>query len=144
QKLRSAQGQLVQAGKMAAVGTLVAGLSHELNNPLGMILGFAQALQDDDVDAESTKEALSAIERQAKRCAHLVGALLDYSRYRSNARERVGVGDVIERVLEISAGNARQRSVRIVTRVAKDAGVVSIDRAQIESAIINLVKNAVE
>src|SRR5262249_13450929 len=80
ERVQEAQEQLLESGKMGAVGTLVAGLSHELNNPLGVILGYAQNLMQRTPPDSPFYRPLTAIERQAQRCRDLIGALSDLSR----------------------------------------------------------------
>ena len=90
-RLGETQEQLIHTGKMAAVGTLVAGLSHELNNPLGIIVGYVQGLLRRMPEQTPGRESLVAVERQALRCAHLVRSLLDFSRNKPATREETAL-----------------------------------------------------
>ena len=141
-ELSETQDQLVRAGKMAAIGTLVAGLSHELNNPIGVILGTAQVLLE-SVDAKGpTARGLTAIERQARRSASLVNALLDFSRERPPTREPFAAGALLDRVAHLASSHPRRHQVRLV--LAPDDGLPMIDVSvtEIESALLNLIGNA--
>jgi signal transduction histidine kinase len=144
-RLREAQAQLVQSGKMAAVGTLVAGLSHELNNPIGVILGFAQGVLVRLPETDKNRMAIVAIERESKRCAELVRALLDFSRRAPESRALVSPTKLLERVLRISASQAARRHVSIALD-ARDAALpdVLVNGPEIESALLNVVSNAVQ
>jgi signal transduction histidine kinase len=84
----------------------VAGLSHELNNPLGIILGFAQGLLRKSSLDEASRTALLSIEKQTQRCAGLVRALLDFSRRTDPQRERIDVGAMLARVREKAGAQA--------------------------------------
>ncbi len=145
QALREAQDQLLQAGKMAAVGTLVAGLSHELSKPLMVIHGYAQALLDDMPEASESRRPLEAIERQSRRCQELVDALLDFSRKGPPVRERLEVGDLVDRVTRIARSHPACRSVDLEVSVDADArGELFANRSEVETAILNVVNNALE
>lgn len=91
-KLRETQEQLVQGAKMMAVGTLVAGLSHEINNPISVILGYAELYLGRMGADDPMRPAMVAIERQANRCADLVRTLLDFSRKGPGDRQDVAFG----------------------------------------------------
>ncbi|HEX8435535.1 sensor histidine kinase [Archangium sp.] len=137
---------LVQSEKMAAVGTLVAGLSHELNNPLGVILGFAQGLLRRSTLDEGSRTALLAIEKQTQRCARLVRTLLDFSRKSGPVRERIEVGAMLERVRELASGQARRGQVRleIIEPSVAELPDLEANMPEIESALLNLVGNALD
>ncbi len=136
---------LVQSEKMAAVGTLVAGLSHELNNPLGIILGFAQGLLRRGTLDESSRMAAASIERQAQRCAQLVRALLDFSRKKVPVRECVTVSALFERVRQLVSGQARRGDIRLeVTAPTGQLPELEVSVQEIESALLNLVANALD
>ncbi|WP_257461025.1 sensor histidine kinase [Archangium lipolyticum] len=136
---------LVQSEKMAAVGTLVAGLSHELNNPLGIILGFAQGLLRKPSQDEASRMALLSIEKQTQRCAQLVRTLLDFSRRGGPERERIEVGPMLERVCELAMGQARHGEVSLGI-VPSPVGLPELEGrvAELESALLNLVGNGLD
>ncbi|HEY3359799.1 MAG TPA: BREX system ATP-binding domain-containing protein [Polyangia bacterium] len=144
-RLREAQDELVQAARMAAVGTLVAGLSHELNNPLAVILTAAQnqlrRLGPDD----PMRPAFDAIARQARRSAELVGSLLDFSRKRSDDREEVTLEALVQRVVTLESLKVRRHHVRLELQLPPPGACrVYVARAPIESALINLIDNAAD
>jgi len=136
---------LVQSEKMAAVGTLVAGLSHELNNPLGIILGFAQGLLRRATLDDTSRMAMVSIERQTQRCAQLVRALLDFSRKKVPVRERVAVRAIFERVRELIAGQARRGDIQLeVSMPSGELPELEVSVQEVESALLNLVANALD
>jgi signal transduction histidine kinase len=143
-RLGETQEQLIHAGKMAAVGTLVAGLSHELNNPLGIIVGYVQGLLRRMNEQAAGHESLVAIERQALRCTHLVRSLLDFSRSKPATREETALGPLIQRVLDLAAGQARRRHVELGWTARAPIPVVTLCAQEIESALLNLVGNAID
>ena len=141
-ELSETQDQLVLAGKMAAIGTLVAGLSHELNNPIGVILGSAQVLLERATPGDPATRALAAIERQARRCASLVNALLDFSRARAPTREPHAAGSLLERVAHLASGHPRRHQVRLALAPAEGLPTIEVCATEIESALLNLIGNA--
>jgi two-component system sensor kinase len=145
QKLADTQDQLVQAGKMAAVGTLIAGLSHELNNPLAVILGYVQAiLQKGEVD-DRLSAPLKAIERQTLRCRHLVHTLLDFSHMKPSERETVSPDALFADIVELVTSKARTRRVELrVEQAAQPSASVVVSPQGIQSVLLNLISNAID
>jgi len=144
-EVRRLRESLVQSEKMAAMGTLVAGLSHELNNPLGIIIGFAQGLARRSALEESVRGAVASIERQAQRCAQLVRALLDFSRKKVPTRERVAVSALFGRVAELVSGQARRAEVSFeVLPPPAELPELEVSVQEIESALLNLIANALD
>lgn len=143
-RLNETQEQLIHAGKMAAVGGLVAGLSHELNNPLGIIVGYVQGLLRRTPTTSPARESLLAVERQAQRCAHLVRSLLDFSRNKRDPREQIAIAPLIERVIELAAGHARRRCVELRWVAPTPLPTLTACPQEIESALLNLLSNGID
>ncbi|WP_224363478.1 ATP-binding protein [Hyalangium versicolor] len=136
---------LVQSEKMAAMGTLVAGLSHELNNPLGIILGFAQGLARRDTLDENSKAAVAAIERQAQRCAQLVRSLLDFSSNKVTYRERIAVPVLLEKLRQLTQGKAQRENIQLEIDVpAQGLPELEVSVQEMESALLNVLANALD
>jgi signal transduction histidine kinase/tetratricopeptide (TPR) repeat protein len=144
-RLRDTQEQLVQAAKMAAVGTLLAGLSHELNNPLSVILGYAKLTARRMAASDPSRPAVVAIERQAQRCADLVRSFLDFARKRPLEVEDVPIADIVRQVGVLASPKVRGSGVELEMEVAASGTcAVRVSREKIESALLNLVVNAVD
>jgi PAS domain S-box-containing protein len=136
---------LVQSEKLAAMGTLVAGLSHELNNPLGIILGFAQGLLRRATLDDHARMAVASIERQTQRCAQLVRALLDFSRKKIPVRERVAVRVLFERVRELISGQAQRKGIHFeVAEPGSGLPELEVSVQELETALLNLSANALD
>ncbi|MDI1448406.1 ATP-binding protein [Polyangium sp. 6x1] len=152
QRLSETQEELVQAGKMAAVGTMLAGLSHEINNPLAVILMNAQLLlrrlggtKGPSLDEAAVRKTMLTIEAQATRCSRLVHTLLDYSRSNPMGRELCDVRAALDRVLEFTAPQARAREVRLeVSQDPEAPKAVLVNLAQLDAALLNVVGNALD
>jgi two-component system sensor kinase len=144
-KLAETQDQLVQAGKMAAVGTLIAGLSHELNNPLAVILGNVQAILQKSEADDRLASPLKAIERQTLRCRHLVHTLLDFSHMKPSQRETVSPDALFTDIVELVTSKARTRQVQLRVEPAVEAvAPVHVSPQGIQSVLLNLISNAID
>ncbi|WP_437978740.1 ATP-binding protein [Sorangium sp. So ce295] len=151
-RLSETQEELVQAGKMAAIGTLVAGLSHELNNPVAIILMNAQLVLKRQRDGHGMPDerlllkVLRTIEQQAHRCSDLTRALLDYSRGKTIGRETCDMSTALRRAYELSTPRARGRAVhlKVNSSTAAPLPTVLVNPAQLDSALLNVIGNAID
>ncbi|MFP4562471.1 MAG: [Fe-Fe] hydrogenase large subunit C-terminal domain-containing protein, partial [Spirochaetia bacterium] len=134
-ELAKAQEALLQSEKLASMGQLAAGIAHELNNPLGVVLMYAHLL----LEQEEENKDLKMITEQAGRCKEIVSGLLHFARQNKVLRRSVDVNELIDRSL---------RSVQIpdtvdfTIRRAVDDQIVEVDQDQIIQVITNLVTNA--
>ncbi len=144
EELRKTQEQLVQASKMAAMGTLIAGLSHELNNPLAAISMNTQLLANmRGLDEPAAQKALSRIVAQTERCARLVTALLDFSRRKPSVLEWASAETLLARVAELAAPLAHRKGVELAVETNVRDFDLHVCEQEIETALLNLVGNAI-
>ena len=138
------QLQLAQSSKMQAVGQLVSGVAHELNNPLAAILGFSELLLHDCRDTE-TRESLNIIFGQAQRSRAIVRDLLSFVRH-SEGRQRTStdIGELLDRVSRTLSPAAQAVGVALTTEVSGLDASLPVDRAGLEQVFTNLVMNAVQ
>jgi signal transduction histidine kinase len=149
-RLSETQAELVQAGKMAAVGTLIAGLSHEMNNPVAIILMSAQLLLRQRAGREGLDDAtldkgLRTIEAQSTRCSQLVRALLEFAQKKPPATEPCDVRATLSRVLELSAPHAREKRVMLEAQhTTALLPTVWASQTRLDSALLNVIGNAID
>ena len=142
--LRENQRQLVQAEKMASLGRLAAGVAHEINNPIGVILGYARVLLKDERLSEAEREELCTIEEEALQCKRIVQELLDLSRPMPAVEEPLDLTEVIGDVLDRASLPSADDRVRIVRRHLDAPLPVTGDRSKLRQAVQNIVSNAIE
>jgi signal transduction histidine kinase/ActR/RegA family two-component response regulator len=139
--LELAQARLVQSEKLAAIGELVAGVAHELNNPLTLIIGFAELLRRSPVSDE-TRQDLEKIVTQSRRAAGIVRSLLDFARQRPSERKLVQTNDLLSSTLDLLAYELRTHNIEQTVRLAPNLPLTLADPYQLQQVFVNLVNNA--
>jgi len=143
-KEQAQQAQLAQTEKMAAVGTLAAGVAHEVNNPLAGILTCLEALQANPDDAATRERYLGLVADGIRRIEHTVMNLLDFSRQREIEARPISLNERLRRVGELAAYQMRKNRVETVLDLSAADPVVLADRFQMEQLFLNLVLNAIQ
>lgn len=141
QQLKATQEQLVQSEKLSAVGQFVAGVAHELNNPLTAVVGFSELLMSAPVD-EKIRGHLDRIAKSAHRCHRIVHSLLSFARQHPPERKRVNVHLLIDEVLEIMAYDLRTSDIRIKKEFAPQVPAILADAHQLQQIFVNILGNA--
>jgi two-component system NtrC family sensor kinase len=136
--------QLRQAEKLTALGQLVAGVAHELNNPLAVVMGYAQILSQHDKFEEKVRKDLLKILHESDRAAKIVRNLLTFARPREPHMVAVDVNRLVSDALETREIQLSGANVRVVRRLASGLPQTKADPSQIEQVLANLVGNAVQ
>ena len=146
QELKNAQSKLIQSEKMSAVGQLAAGVAHELNNPLGVIMGFAQCISERVPSGDPLEMPIKSIERESIRCKNLVQDLLIFSRTDTDKADHklVDLNKTIEATIKLIEASAKMNSIEIAMELSPNLPSISGNQNQIQQVIINLANNAID
>lgn len=137
------QQELIQQEKMAAIGMLAGGVAHEINNPLGGIIAFAQLIKRDLNEGDPLRSDIEEIERAAMRCKKIVQDLLDFSRLSSGKRKQpLCLNPLIEKVIPFIRTELKSLNVELETAFQRNLSPVFGDANRLEQVFLNLLTNA--
>lgn len=148
EEARAREAELAHVLRLGTMGEMAAGLAHEINQPLSAIVSYARGctrrVRSGVAQVATLLEPIEEIAKQAMRANEIVQRLLLFVRKQKPARERAAVGDLVQEVSRLIAGEARKRGVILRLELASGLPEVEVDRIQIEQVILNLVRNALE
>jgi two-component system NtrC family sensor kinase len=136
------ESSLAQHEKMAALGVLSSGVAHEINNPLGVILGYAGHLEGKMDPADPNFRYIQDIRKESKRCKGIVQDLLSYARTPKPALEPTDLNALLDQIADFAANHLDLHRVSVVRSLAPDLPRVPVDPDQMRQVAINLILNA--
>lgn len=140
---KNLEGQLINAEKLASLGTLAAGVAHEINNPIGVILGFCDLLLRKAEPGSQTHEDLKTIERQGFHCKEIVENLLSFARVGKETTETADLNRCIKDVVKVVRHTLEINHIQLYVHLAEDIPPVIGDSRQLQQVFLNLINNAV-
>jgi two-component system NtrC family sensor kinase len=146
-ELKASQEAMVQQEKMVGIGQLAAGIAHELNTPLGTIIGYAQMLREDLTAQPSSNgniQDVSEIIEQAGRCRDLVKNLLNFSRRSTTEKSDANINVIIGKILSLIEHDFEMKGVQVHMDLDDDLPKVKVNENEIAQVILNLAKNAAD
>jgi PAS domain S-box-containing protein len=141
-EVKRLEEQLIQAEKLAAMGQMLAGVAHELNNPLTAILGASELVRDRAGLDENTKRQLEMTHRQARRAARIVQNLLEFSRPASPQKKALDLNAVVDRTLQLHEHSLKRNSIAVDFHPSPGLPPTIGDANQLIQVFLNLVANA--
>ncbi|MDA3898777.1 MAG: ATP-binding protein, partial [Desulfobacteraceae bacterium] len=144
--------QIVETGKMASIGELAAGIAHEINNPVAIMVeeaGWIGDLLEEEEFASSENldeftRALAQINTQGKRCKEITHKLLSFARKTDATVKDVQINDIIKEIVNLSAQMAKYNKVSIITDFNDSLPYITISPSEMQQVILNLINNALD
>ncbi len=138
------QQELLQAQKMEAIGQLVSGVAHELNNPLAAIVAFSQLIRRDDRLPEDMRRDAELLVQEAERTRRIVQSLLDFARQRPPERHPTALVALVDSVLALQSYSLTSGQIELSLDVPPDLPLIDVDRSQLQQVVLNLTLNAIQ
>jgi signal transduction histidine kinase len=143
-RLQAMQIQLIQSEKLAAVGQLTAGIVHDVKNPLAVIKGLAEVLQDDATITDETRHELQVIRESAEKANRIVSDLLKFARQSQPDMQSHDLRETVEASVRLTTYLIREARIQLVKEIPEKMMLITYDPQQIEQVLINLIHNAIQ
>ncbi|MEW6658590.1 MAG: ATP-binding protein [Thermodesulfobacteriota bacterium] len=141
---KAIEDRLVNMEKLASVGTLAAGVAHEINNPVAVILGFTEHLLDQTADSPEVHETLKVIEEEGLKCKKIVENLLTFARTPEKTETTAEINSILEQMLTVVQNTLLTKKIRLESSLAPSLPRVKGDPRELQQVFINLINNAMD
>jgi two-component system cell cycle sensor histidine kinase/response regulator CckA len=144
QQAQELEQQLIASGRLVSLGELTASMAHEFNNPLGIIIGFAQDLLSETDSSSQTYRSLKIIEEESHRCEKIIRELLQFARPGSAEFQLTDIRACIGKSLNLVSNYLYKQKIEAVTHIEENLPKVEADPLQLEQVLVNLYLNAID
>jgi len=141
---KTLESKLIHADRLVTIGELTAGIAHELNEPLGSILGFAQLIQSQEDISEGIKNDLDKIVSASMHARQIIRKLMTFSRYQEGDNELVNFNNIINDGLYFLESRCKKENVEIIKTLAADLPLIEGNSVQMHQVVVNLSVNAIQ
>ena len=143
-KEKLVQEQLSNAEKMASLGTLAAGVAHEINNPLGIIIGFGELLLENTPKETQAYQDIKLILKHALHCKSIVQNLLNFARPTEELSKAIDINEAIKEVINVVRHTLEINNIQMKTKLGKSLPLARGDKKQLQQVFLNLIINAMD
>ena len=142
EQLAFVKAQLMQSEKFSAIGQLLAGVAHELNNPLTAVMGFSELLLIRECSPDKTRNYLEKINKSALLCKNIIQKLLAFSRKEKSKQKYIQVNHIIESTLELKQHDLKADNIQVVRQLADNMPSTMADFYELQQVFLNMINNA--
>ena len=144
QHTQELEQQLIASGRLVSLGEITASMAHEFNNPLGIVMGFAQDLLSETDPTTSQYRSLKIIDEEAKRCQKIIQELLEFSRPKSTDLSLTDITQTVKKTLNLVRNHLYKHKIDAETRLDENLPEIHADPQQLEQVLVNLYLNAID
>jgi two-component system NtrC family sensor kinase len=141
---KAMEDRVINMEKLASLGTLAAGVAHEINNPIAVILGFTEHLLEKTQESSDLQETLQVIEEEGLKCKKIVENLLTFARSPERLETSGDVNKILEKLLAVVQNTLLTKKIRLETSLAPDLPRAKGDPQELQQVFINLINNAMD
>jgi signal transduction histidine kinase len=139
---KAIEDRMINMEKLASIGTLAAGVAHEINNPMTVILGFTEHLLEQTQELPEVHETLQVIEEEGLRCKKIVENLLTFARAPERTETRAEINQILEKTLAVIKNTLLTKKIRLESELTPDLPLAAGDPQELQQVFINLINNA--
>jgi two-component system NtrC family sensor kinase len=144
QELKQAQDEIIRSEKLATVGRLAAGIAHEIGNPIGIVLGYLDLLESNDISTEEKRDYLKRIESEVNRINQIIRQLLDFSRPSSGKAEETPVHKIVTKTVDMFEPQPMMEDIDIHLELGAAQDSVLADPNELQQVFLNIIMNAAD